>query len=258
MPLRSDTATNDKIVQHCLRSNPDRDVISELEGGVSVIRISKDTVVKCGLSVTEFEARNQQQAYEMIDPAIIRIPRVYHFFAHGYNGYIIMEYVSGRALSLVEDPNVYLKAMVKVLKHFEQVQQDKPGPFHGGPAYGQLWLDYDSVAPATIFDIEEYYNRRQLKTLPHLNLKDYPLVFCHLDIAPRNILVLEDGSLCLVDWATAGFYPRLFERCALNLNIRKEGDWNASLLELLSELNNGEKSQARLLEQAFYLGQKYM
>lgn len=153
-----------------------------------------------------------------------------------------MEYVKGQALSLIKDPNFYLEVMVKVLKHFEQVQHDKPGPFHGGLACGQLWLDYDSIAPRTIVDVEEYYNRRQLKTLPHLNLKEYPLVFCYLDIAPRNILVLADGSLCLIDWASAGFYPRLFERCALKLNIDKEGDWNAKLFELLDKLYKGEKS----------------
>ncbi|OCL07946.1 kinase-like protein [Glonium stellatum] len=258
MALRYDTATNDEIVQHCLRSNPDRNVISELEGGLSIIRISEDAIVKCGLGVTEFEARNQQQAYKMIDPAIIRIPRVYRFFAHGYTGYIVMEYVNGQSLSTVEDPNIYLEAMVKVLKHFEKMQHDKPGPFHGGLAYGQLWLDYDLIAPTTISDVEEYYNRRQLKALPNLNLKAFPLVFCHLDIAPRNILVLQDGSLCLVDWATAGFYPRLFERCALNLNIEKDDDWITKLLQQLDDLDEGEKSQARLLEQAYYLGQKYI
>lgn len=258
MAFRYDTATNDEIVQHCLRSNPDRNVISELEGGLSIIRVSEDAVVKCGLGITANEARNQQRAYEMIDPAIIRIPRVYRAFAHGHNGYIVMEYVNGQPLSSAEDPNTYLAAMVKVLNYFEQVQHDKPGPFGGGLAYGQLWLDYESIAPATISDIEEYYNKRQLKELPNLQLKDYPLVFCHLDIAPRNILVLEDGSLCLIDWASAGFYPRLFERCALRLGIKNEGDWNAKLLELLDVLDKGEKSQAELLEQAYYLGQKYI
>lgn len=38
---------------------------------------------------------------------------------------------------------------------------------------------------------------------------------CHLDIAPRNLLYLADGSVCLLDWATAGFYPRFFEVCVL-------------------------------------------
>ncbi|KAF2809921.1 uncharacterized protein BDZ99DRAFT_299846 [Mytilinidion resinicola] len=74
----------------------------------------------------------------MIDTAIIKIPRVYRFFALEDTGYIVMEYINGQELFSVEDPNVYLKAMVNVLRHFEQVQHDKPGPFHGGLVVGHL------------------------------------------------------------------------------------------------------------------------
>lgn len=257
MVLQHETATNDEIVQHCLRSNPDRTIISEFEGGLSVVKLSEDAIVKCGYGVTQLEAQNQQKAYELINPAIIRIPRIYRFFTYGMVGYIVMEYCHGEALSSIQDPNVFLEGMVEVLKHFEQIRCDKPGPFHGGLAYGQLWLD-ESIAPSTISDVEEYYNKRQLKLLPKLNLANYPIVLCHLDIAPRNILVLEDKSLCLVDWATAGFYPRLFERCTLKLNIREKDDWNAKLLERLDKLHEDEMFQAKLLEQAYYLGQKYI
>ncbi|KAF2804487.1 uncharacterized protein BDZ99DRAFT_525693 [Mytilinidion resinicola] len=160
MALRWDVATEDEIIQHCSRSNPDRNVISELEGGLSVIRISEDAVVKCGIGVTKFEATNQQRAYETINPAIIRIGQVYRFFTSGLNGYLTMEYINCQPVSSVTDPDIYLEPMAKVLKHFEQVQQDKPGLFHEGLAFGQLWLDYDLIAPATVSDIEEYYNKR--------------------------------------------------------------------------------------------------
>jgi len=257
MDMQWDKATEDKIIQHCLRSNPNRDVISELDGGLSVIRISEGVVVKCGFGVSQFEAANQQRAYEILDPAIVRVPLVYHFFANGLHGYIIMEHINGQPLSSIINPDAYLEPMAKVLKLFEQVQRARPGPFHESVAFGQLWLDYDLIAPATISDVEQYYNKRQLKNSTHINLAGYPLVLCHLDIAPRNILVLEDGALCLIDWNSAGFYPRLFERTTLEINIRKEGDWNTKLLGLLDELDEGEKAQVRLLEQAYYLGQRY-
>lgn len=258
MAIKWDQATDDEIIQHCLRSNPHRDVISELDGGLSIIRISEDAIVKCGFGVSQYEAVNQQRAYEILDPAIIRIPRVYRFFINGLDGYIIMEYINGQPLSSIMNPDAYLEPMAKVLKLFEQVRRDRPGPFHESFAFGQLWLDYDPIAPATISDIEQYYNKRQLKNSDHLNLVGYPLVFCHLDIAPRNILVLEDASLCLVDWNSAGFYPRLFERIALEINVRKENDWNTKLLELLDKLDEDEKAQARLLKQAYYLGQRHI
>src|SRR5687768_5162700 len=116
MALQYETATDDEIAQHCRLSNPNRDILSELQGGISVIRISHDAVVKCGFSVTQLEAQNQQRAYEIIDPAVIRIPRVYRFFTYGGEGYLVMEYIKGQPLSSVEDPNIYLGAVVKVLK----------------------------------------------------------------------------------------------------------------------------------------------
>jgi hypothetical protein len=44
MAIQWDKATEDEIIQHCSRSNPNRDVISQLDGGLSVIRISEIVV----------------------------------------------------------------------------------------------------------------------------------------------------------------------------------------------------------------------
>ncbi|KIV98464.1 uncharacterized protein PV09_09730 [Verruconis gallopava] len=255
--IQWETATENEIIQHCSRDNPNREIVSELDGGLSVIKISEDAVIKCGLGVNEFEAANQKLAYEILNPTIIRVPRVYRFFVCGVNGYLIMEYIKGRLLSTL-GPDAYLERMANVLKHFESVQRSRPGPLHESLAFGQLWLDYDPIAPTSIELIENYFNTRQLKKSTHIKLAGYPLVLCHLDIAPRNILVLDDDSLCLLDWHSAGFYPRLFERTTLRINVRNNYDWNANLLGLLDDLDEEEELQAQLLQRAYNLGQKYM
>lgn len=167
-----------------------------------------------------------------------------------------MEYIHGKELLTIENPDIFLRPMVEVLKIFEQIRDTKPGPFHGGPAIGRLWLD-ECIAPTLLSDIEEYYNSRQLRHRPKLDIQKYPLVFRHLDIAPRNILVLEDRLLYLIDWASTKFYLRLFKRCILGMNIRGEDAWNAKLLDLLDTLDEDEMFQAQLLEQACYLGVRY-
>jgi thiamine kinase-like enzyme len=68
-------------------------------------------------------------------------------------------------------------------------------------------------------------------------------VFCHLDIAPRNILWQEDGTLCIVDWASAGFYPRLFEFCVQWIVKGKDGNFNSLLLESMNPLSSQEMEQ---------------
>jgi hypothetical protein len=61
-----------------------------------IIRISDHQVVKCGLDVTREEYENQRIAYELVDPHIARIPRVYAFFPgdRGW-GYIVLEFIDG-------------------------------------------------------------------------------------------------------------------------------------------------------------------
>ncbi|CAA7267712.1 unnamed protein product [Cyclocybe aegerita] len=43
---------------------------------------------------------------------------------------------------------------------------------------------------------------------------DDTLVFIHGDLSPSNIILSDDGTLWLIDWADAGYYPRWMEAVA--------------------------------------------
>jgi serine/threonine protein kinase len=256
MAFLPEDATNADIVHHCSPSNPDRIVLSQVSGGGSVVRIFPDTVVKCGYGITENDAINQTKAYELIDPTIIRVPRVLRYFNNNDCGFILMEFIEGRLLETIDDKAPYLQHIARALEHFATIKSEVPGPLSRGLAHGLLWIEADYISPRTIQDIEHYYNTRQLKS-SNINLAGYPLTLCHLDIAPRNIIVPSNGPLCLIDWADAGFYPRIFERCTLRLNSRRPGDWNGQLLNLLPEVSKDEIYQMQLLERAHYRGIQY-
>lgn len=100
---------DEKIVQRCLRSNPARQIISEFDGGRSVIEISETAIVKCGIGITHLETQNQHLAHDMIDQSIKRVPRVHRFFNHEIVRYIIMEYIEGQSLACVENSASYLQ-----------------------------------------------------------------------------------------------------------------------------------------------------
>lgn len=260
--LCHDPKTNADLVCFLSRKNHNRLILHELEGGIAVVRISQNAVVKYGVGINEDEARNQEAAFKLIDQSIIRVPRVFRFFSSEDSGYIIMEYIEGPTLeSLIKDnkhSGAYVEKMVKALDHFTEIRHNMPGPLSGGFAQGFLWIPHDSIRPNTVSKIEQYYNIRQLrKSSGKLKIQQYPLVLCHLDIAPRNIIV-HNGSLCLIDWAAAGFYPSLFERCTLRINAGKPSDWNNMLLQNLSNLDEEEDFQAQLLERAYYLSQKFI
>ncbi|EEB90401.1 hypothetical protein MPER_11400 [Moniliophthora perniciosa FA553] len=42
-----------------------------------------------------------------------------------------------------------------------------------------------------------------------------PLVFSHLDLVPRNIILGADGRVWIIDWGFSGFYPPWFEYVAM-------------------------------------------
>ncbi|KAK0441954.1 hypothetical protein EV421DRAFT_1904539 [Armillaria borealis] len=49
-------------------------------------------------------------------------------------------------------------------------------------------------------------------------LKDEGLVFSHVDLSPRDIIVGDDGRLWLIDFGYAGFYPKWFEYVNMRLD----------------------------------------
>ena len=73
------------------------------------------------------------------------------------------------------------------------------------------------------------------------------LTLCHLDIAPRDIIWLDDDSMCLLDWECAGFYPRLFEVYLLRIDSGKDGEFNRLLFESLKALTIEKEVQAELI-----------
>ena len=105
--------------------------------------------------------------------------------------------------------------------------------------------------------MEIFFNRRISRSDSKMALEDYTLGICHLDVAPRNILWLEDGSICLLDWKSAGFYPRLLEVCMQRINVEMDGHFNELLLASMERLTDKEEAQAQLVLQAYSNGMKY-
>ncbi len=169
----------------------------------------------------------------MIDPSVVRVPLVYCFFTKGGIGYILMEYIQGQVHAKLESPHS-ISRFTRALAHFTEVQNQTLGPLAGGIHGGILWPENEDLA-----------------------LDNYNLILCHLDIAPRNIIWLADGSMGLLDWESAGFYPRLFEVCVLRINFGKDGEFSRLLLESMKALTEEEETQVELILKAFSNAQRF-
>jgi thiamine kinase-like enzyme len=108
-----------------------------------------------------------------------------------------MEYVHRDISESVS--NHQIDQIVMILSHFSTIQSQRPGPLQTGVSRGLLWEENGKPIFKTVKQMEHWLNLRLPDVESKLALEKYPLVLCHLDLAPRNIIWLKDGSVCLLD-----------------------------------------------------------
>ena len=251
------TATVDALVAFCSSESRERlGQGSDTSFAGRVVKISESAVIKFGIEVTESEANNQRGAYQLLDPSIVRVPRVYRFFRQGRNGYIVMEYIEGQTLTLPNNRHI-MQRVADVLTHLATISYHIPGPFKSGIPRGLYWPEDEEISFKSMSDLERYFNSRLSKSGPQLDLSNCSAVLCHLDIAPRNILRQKDGSICLLDWEFAGFYPRVLEVVMQRVFLGRDNGFNKILLDYTPDLTEEEEAQAELIMRAYSNNQRY-
>jgi Choline/ethanolamine kinase len=81
--------------------------------------------------------------------------------------------------------------------------------------------------------------------------------FCHLDLVRRNIIMLPEGSFCLLDWEHAGFYPRVFETYCLRFIRQHDYSFSQELLEAFEQFSLKVENRDKLEHQIKMLDRVY-
>jgi serine/threonine protein kinase len=248
------TSSDAEIIAYC--SDPPSVALEAIplgRYGNTVIPLSDQEVVKYGPGVKIEEYMNLKCAYQLLDPSIVRVPRPYRFFQNGDLGYIVMEYMKGTALGELTDAS-RIEKVGKALEHFFTFRSLQPGPLGGGVSRGLLWSEGTTTEYS--FDgsterLEHWFNRRIKHNGLSLSFQECDFVLCHLDIAPRNIVWLHEDSLCIVDWASAGYYPRIFEWCLLDISRCRDGPFQDLIKKTMEPLTDWENENWELIEKAW-------
>lgn len=226
----------------------DREVISVKDQSPEVIR--KDSfAIKHG-RVQLREAENQRGVWSLVDPARVKVPRVFDFFENeeGTESYLVMEYIEGRPNIDYCDP-VVVCAIADALNHLHSFSGDTVGPFVESQWTGILWDD--AQPPQGIksrTDLANFLNERLLERSDKIEIDKYDLRLTHLDAAPRNIKITKDDIVCLLDWSSAGYFPSFFEISALYLNTgyeSQDGEYCRLLIDALVGRQNLGDEQIR-------------
>ncbi|KAL3457434.1 kinase-like domain-containing protein [Aspergillus heterothallicus] len=264
------SSSEEFLVDLCQKTLEEEGSIGD-DRGIAVVRISAEIAVKIGRGVTASEAATQAFAQKELDPSIACVPKVYRYFrrprgpAGDEYGYLFMQYIPGQNLHDLNPEALpdLVPHVVKIVNALGQISGSKPGPAGGGTPVGHIYGDhgaktaFDSIQAMNVYMNKRLAYRnaylaqhRSIHCDDSLDLTAYPLVLCHGDLCRRNIILKEDGSLCLLDWGYAGFYPRFFELVALKCTRPYTDGFEGALerdVEAAMELNVEERRDMQLV-----------
>lgn len=249
------SSLRDEIIQ-AARTGP----VIYRQGGVTVARVGQHAVLKYGRGVNLWEALNVQYVRERTDVLVPAVIDAWEIPSDADDeagiGYILMEYIEGRLVSDIwstldahaqRDIHFQLKTYIQQLR---SIEMNSPGPIGGAVSRGALFTDYGAGPFRSRDDIEAWFNERLLvcqqfgrASLTHPSFSGHfdNLVMCHMDIAPRNLILDGQGKVWLLDWAHAGGYPAYFEKASM---VRTgHPDFTRGLLEMMGHEYQEEVKQ---------------
>ncbi|QKX56170.1 uncharacterized protein TRUGW13939_03270 [Talaromyces rugulosus] len=215
--------------------------------GARVCFADSDMVVKFGHGVGLGEAEALHLASTR---TTIVTPKLLSAYILDGVGYIVMSYERGEPLNQYwdrvspEEQNRVLETLRDYVNQMREIPGDFIGPLDRSPCrdgifeagYGDYtrysYGPYESEEsfdegiiqalrdrfPPKVFDEHReddmestFFNGEYMLYQTVRELKNHKIVFTHADLHPGNIIVRADGTVVLLDWGLAGFWPEYWE-----------------------------------------------
>jgi serine/threonine protein kinase len=247
--------------------------------GRLVVRVGLHFVVKYGSNVFLAEGENMLFAKRS---STIPIPKLYALYTRDEGksivNYIVMEYIDGSSLTSkwpTLDATSKLDIARQLRNYFTELRQiPSPGyfglpgkqPFQDTVFYSgndeQIKefsgpFDTEQQLLEAIVDIYRVTNPRVQKAeyyariLP-LVFRGDKSVFTHGDFQLKNILMKDDGTLTVIDWEAAGWYPSSWEYIMAMNGCRYTDDWFLWVPKVLDEYINEFGWMGPMLREMWY------
>jgi len=256
------------IIEACRRAKSQAvNIISPHNTTNLVVKLTDTTAVKFGIGVTRGEAFALDFASRNLDPQCIRVPRFLQFFSETDSywpiGYLVMSLLEGTLFDEISPSRQapFVPKIIKALQHMHALTSPRPGPLDGSHARGLLWSENTSGRSFECCnDLQGYLDERlAVKGTAEICVTDVPMSFCHMDVAPRNMVVDPDGSIGLLDWGCAGFYPKCFETWAVQMEVCTRGGQVLEQLfsDILQDSTAREQTEVKTLWQVYSVNLRY-
>ncbi|KAJ6191107.1 hypothetical protein N7519_001128 [Penicillium mononematosum] len=213
--------------------------------GARLVFADSEMVVKFGHGIRLAEAEALHLASTR---TTIATPKLLSAYILDGVGYIVMSYEAGEPLEQYWDrvsqaeQNRILEQLRDYVNQMREIPGDLIGGLDGSPCRDGIFEagygDYTSYSygpysseesfdegiaqalrdrlPLELLerehDIESnFFNSEYMLYQTVRGLKNHKIVFTHGDLHPGNIIVRTDGTVVLVDWGSAGFWPEYWE-----------------------------------------------
>ncbi|KAL5522307.1 hypothetical protein ACEPAF_2164 [Sanghuangporus sanghuang] len=209
-----------------------------------VAKISSDVVVKHSFRTPVHERLSAELVRQY---TAIPVPKHGRCFRGQYDTYLVQQYIPGRVLLDVWSQLGWwmrLRVIVTLRFYIHELRSISsragPPPFPGPPSNygtpqkctGRLFTADGSGPFHSYREMSRWYQNRLLvmqrirkEGLGSAPFDDSsPLVFTHMDLHPRNMVLGDDGQLWIVDWADAGWYPSWFEAASMTSFAKPRSD----------------------------------
>ncbi|RAH62880.1 phosphotransferase enzyme family protein [Aspergillus piperis CBS 112811] len=188
-------------------------------GGVKIVKISPEVVVKFGSHVTLHEAKSM--VFVDQNTETVPVPKIFAYYSYGpidrdiddygsyYDNYIFMSYVEGQRLDKLKG---YLDEL-RQIEHRNYIGSVDRGPLPD-PILGDLEFKEDDFNNAIINAYQDRAPKRHVKNVlvgMLASQKRHNIVFTHGDFRHYNIMVNNGNVTGIVDWEFSGWFPEPWE-----------------------------------------------
>ncbi|CAP91569.1 Pc13g05000 [Penicillium rubens Wisconsin 54-1255] len=224
---------NDRASEKCNMLNP---------GGVTVLRLSPDMVVKYGPHVTITEA--QSMIFVAEHTKATPIPKVFAYCTYGPLNRDIDDYGS------LFDTYIFMSLVGTYMDELREIRSEPYiGSVNKGPVRDQTFDNFHVKGP---FESEETFNetildayqanfpKRHIRSFlaGMLSQKRHSVCFTHADLRPQNIMVRGGSITGIIDWELSGWYPEYWEFAKALYVWRWQNDWVDYLTKALEPYYN--------------------
>jgi thiamine kinase-like enzyme len=164
----------------------------------------------------------------------IPIPKVFLVFCINHYTHIVSQFIKGQPLcahwptlsdARKEEVGATISSYVRQMQMI-QPAASCPGPVIPSVPWRGRWFIHDLEPLESHTALVDWLNHKGDVTKrfhPTVNIpslsSNYPLVFTHGDIAPRNFIMDSNNVLWLIDFDRAGWYPAYMEYATIAVEI---------------------------------------